>query len=284
MEARIHARSNTTIPDRARCGSHRDRDGPGRRLHRRLGLLGRQCRPQARARRDAATGHAGHRALLGPGDHGVQPLPPVPQCAPARSSTSPARVSRRGGGRGHRRTPLACTGTHARAARDQRLAAVLRLLPRAGLRVALAGGTHGGAAVAARVDPRGWTSPPLSDLENQKELHMHNGWMAAFFLATMATDAGSTEQAADQLWQDTYDARKQYFEGAVGPFPRDILKMINMIGIWPGGGLFVIPAPGTGEGMAVYTTFGLSNPDLLEPPRDGRAGYGYEAIVVAPEG
>src|SRR5690606_1666469 len=74
------------------------------------------------------------------------------------------------------------------------------------------------------------------------------------------------------------------FEGAVGPFPRDILKMINMIGIWPGGGMFVIPAPGTGEGMAVYTTFGLSNPDLLEPPRDGRAGYGYEAIVVAPEG
>src|SRR5690606_38012449 len=109
-----------------------------------------------------ATGHAGHRALLGPGDHGVQPLPPVPQCAPARSSTSPARVSRRGGGRGHRRTPLACTGAHARAARDQRLAAVLRLLPRAGLRVALAGGTHGGAAVAARVAPRG-CSPFMID-------------------------------------------------------------------------------------------------------------------------
>lgn len=52
----------------------------------------------------------------------------------------------------------------------------------------------------------------------------------------------SAETSNDTLWQATYDARQQYFERTVGPFPKDILKMLNMTGVWPGGGLFVIPA------------------------------------------
>jgi hypothetical protein len=115
---------------------------------------------------------------------------------------------------------------------------------------------------------------------------------------------------ATEQWQATYSARAKYFEKAVGPLPGDILKMLNMTGVWPGGGLFVIPAPRLGKDLAVYTTFGLSNPDMPAtaqstqfelrgeehratraqttlqskqpaPHREGAAGYGYELVVVA---
>lgn len=112
------------------------------------------------------------------------------------------------------------------------------------------------------------------------------------------------DEEQERLWQANCHARAQYFEKQIGPLPKDILKMLNMTAVWPGGGLYVIPAPGLGAGMAVYTTFGLSNPDMpthaaattLEgplasfmptmrspaPKRPGAAGYGYEMIVVAP--
>jgi hypothetical protein len=115
---------------------------------------------------------------------------------------------------------------------------------------------------------------------------------------------------ADDIWQQTYSAREQYFKTTVGPVPHDIIKMLNMSGVWPGGGLFVIPAPKLGEHLAVYTTFGLSNSDMPatahaedfqlqddghratratstlgakapSPRREGAAGYGYELMVVA---
>lgn len=137
--------------------------------------------------------------------------------------------------------------------------------------------------------------------------------LAFAFLALFGISAGAAEPSQEKLWQDTYEARQKYFENTVGPLPRDILKMPNTIGVWPGGGLFVIPAPRLGSGMAVYTTFGLSNPDMptsvrmtdyklssdgkiatqaagrleLKPPalgHPGAAGYGYELIVVAPAG
>lgn len=137
-------------------------------------------------------------------------------------------------------------------------------------------------------------------------------WASAV-LALASLGAAAADKADELLWQQTYDARQQYFESAVGPLPKDILKMLNTTGVWPGGGLFVIPAPKIGPGMAVYTTFGFSNPDMpagtrmadfkrspdgnrtaqasgrLEatpaaPSREGAAGYGYEFIVVAPAG
>lgn len=112
----------------------------------------------------------------------------------------------------------------------------------------------------------------------------------------------------ENLWQATYDARQQYFESTIGPLPGDILKMMNMMGVWPGGGLFVIPAAKISELLAVYTTFGFTNPDMPtsvqridgEPQKQsqttaqftltkrmpvatkpGTAGYGYEILVVA---
>lgn len=123
----------------------------------------------------------------------------------------------------------------------------------------------------------------------------------------------AADSAEDKVWQDTYDARKKYFETSVGPLPADILKMLNMTGVWPGGGLFVIPARKLGEHLAVYTTFGFTNPDMPTGVRmtdsqlesDGKratqakgrlekkeraqrqplaAGYGYEILMVAQEG
>lgn len=137
--------------------------------------------------------------------------------------------------------------------------------------------------------------------------------LATAVLALFGMGAVAAEKSQEVLWQTTYDARQQYFERTVGPLPNDILKMLNMTGVWPGGGLYVIPAPSVGSGMAIYTTFGLSNPDMptsarmvdfkvspegksatqaggrLEakqpaPKRPGAAGYGYEIMVVAPAG
>ena len=87
-----------------------------------------------------------------------------------------------------------------------------------------------------------------------------------------------------------------------------------MTGVWPGGGLFEIPAKRLGPGLSVYTTFGFTNADMPTGARledvaiestdgkrassaqgtltrrdrtargDGEAGYGYEMLVIAPAG
>lgn len=128
--------------------------------------------------------------------------------------------------------------------------------------------------------------------------------------ALVGATAKGESDSADKQWQVNYDARQEYFENKVGPLPSDILKMLNMTGVWPGGGLYVIPAPGLGEDLSVYTTFGLTNPDMPTsvqlsdfelqsdgkrvtqaevtlskkkpaPTRAGFAGYGYEMLMVA---
>ena len=93
----------------------------------------------------------------------------------------------------------------------------------------------------------------------------------------------------DRLWREIYDARQAYFEASVGPLPPDILKMISMTGIWPGGGLFAIPAGHLGPELTLYTSFGLSNlgmNDWVEESQDETpqpAGFGYEILVIAPK-
>lgn len=83
-----------------------------------------------------------------------------------------------------------------------------------------------------------------------------------------------------------------------------------MTGVWPGGGLYAIPAPSLGKDLSVYTTFGFTNSDMPTgvqlsnfdfqsdgtraiqaggtlskkqptPKRAGFAGYGYEMMMVA---
>lgn len=121
------------------------------------------------------------------------------------------------------------------------------------------------------------------------------------------------EAAADAAWQATYSARQTYYRETIGEFPEDILKVPRYSGVWPGGGLFVIPATRIDAGLTAYTTFGLTNPDMptrtrardIEQENDalgrlktislrlesrepaeapsGAAGYGYELMVLAKE-
>lgn len=126
--------------------------------------------------------------------------------------------------------------------------------------------------------------------------------------------AESTHESLDSedtYWQEVYDTRQRVFEQHIGPFPDDILKLGHLFGVWPGGGLFVIPAVRIEPTLYAYTTFGLTNPDmptsttLIEndssvdnlgrpakftaslgpkqpaetPP--GAAGYGYELVLFA---
>jgi hypothetical protein len=113
-----------------------------------------------------------------------------------------------------------------------------------------------------------------------------------------------TDETEERLWLEVYDARQRYFESVLGPLPGDILKMLNMTGVWPRGGLYIIPASKIGGDVWVYTTFGLSNHDMptgialtktefadgkvntalekREPAAraPGAAGYGYEILLA----
>jgi hypothetical protein len=129
-------------------------------------------------------------------------------------------------------------------------------------------------------------------------------------LSVAGSGANSQQDAAEKAWQANYIARQRYFEKTVGALPRDILKMLNMSGVWPGGGLYAIPSPKLGQDLSVYTTFGFTNPDMPAtvqmsnfdlqsdgkratqaegtlskkqpaPRRAGFAGYGYEILLVA---
>jgi len=120
-----------------------------------------------------------------------------------------------------------------------------------------------------------------------------------------ADDADSGDAAAREArWQAAYQARQAWFEREFGAFPGDILKLRNLAGVWPGGGLFALPADRVEPGLWLYTTFGLSNPDMpativatpadegafrleakpaaaVVAPPAGAAGYGYEFAVLA---
>lgn len=128
--------------------------------------------------------------------------------------------------------------------------------------------------------------------------------------ATPPPAVPGSEDESDAYWQQVYSAREQYFVEHIGQFPPDILKMANMIGVWPGGGLYVIPAKKISADAWVYATFGFTNPDMpagttvsgvaTETDDQGRiikttgtlqakakaatgtgaAGYGYELMVL----
>lgn len=72
----------------------------------------------------------------------------------------------------------------------------------------------------------------------------------------------SHEDADEALWQQVYAAREDYYLKHFGQFPNNILKIGHVFGVWPGGGLFVIPATVIGADIVAHTTFGFSNPDM----------------------
>jgi hypothetical protein len=132
--------------------------------------------------------------------------------------------------------------------------------------------------------------------------------------ATAPSPDAAEAAEADARWQAAYTARESWYQREFGRFPSDILKMRNLFGVWPGGGLYALPADHVAPGLWLYTTFGLSNPDMparvvptavaeahdaagrvvqatgtlqakapgtvVEPP-PGAAGYGYEFALVA---
>jgi hypothetical protein len=128
-----------------------------------------------------------------------------------------------------------------------------------------------------------------------------------------APQPSEKDKADDALWQEVYSAREAYYAQEIGPFPEDILKIGHMFGVWPGGGLYVIPADKLRAGAWAYTTFGFTNSDMptgtsvseVAVQRDdlgrvtntagtlkaknrataaqGAAGYGYEFLVIAGE-
>ena len=121
------------------------------------------------------------------------------------------------------------------------------------------------------------------------------------------------EQQSDDLWQKVYGDREKFYTDQIGALPSDILKIGHMFGVWPGGGLFAIPASKIGVGCWAYSTFGFTNLDMpanikisnvsVETDDQGRvaktagtleakhrvtapsgaAGYGYELMVLARE-
>jgi hypothetical protein len=135
-------------------------------------------------------------------------------------------------------------------------------------------------------------------------------WVAA---STSVASSASSQVDDDAFWQQVYDSRTACYEKHIGHFPDEILKMGNMKGVWPGGGLFVLSADKIGKGLWAYTTFGMTNPDMpastimedykIETDDQGRAskysgtlqikeqakspegsaGYGYEMLLIAKE-
>jgi hypothetical protein len=121
------------------------------------------------------------------------------------------------------------------------------------------------------------------------------------------------QDAEEEFWQKVYNERTVYYENHFGPFPEDILKIGHMFGVWPSGGLFVIPAQQLGKDRWVYTTFGFTNPDMPATTtvedaqvekdalgrvvsssgtlktkenanlKDGIPGYGYEMLMITRE-
>lgn len=127
------------------------------------------------------------------------------------------------------------------------------------------------------------------------------------------TENLTAEDEAEQLWQTVYDARAAAYSAQFGLLPNDILKMMNLSGVWPGGGLYQLAAPQLSTTSWLTSSFGLSNPDmpattvseevvtehdeLGRPVRTsmqlrgkenvatypGRPGYGYEFMVMTHE-
>lgn len=123
------------------------------------------------------------------------------------------------------------------------------------------------------------------------------------------------DEDADDLFDRVYDAREEFFEDHFGIMPADVLKLNNMMGVWPGGCVVQIDAEELPDSPCVTATFGLTNPDMPATVRSedvvheertegdkilrstsmklvardrvevpaGLAGYGYEMLVLTPE-
>ncbi|HEX7814026.1 suppressor of fused domain protein [Dyella sp.] len=129
----------------------------------------------------------------------------------------------------------------------------------------------------------------------------------------VAAPHANTDHQPVTSWDEGYAARVRAYVEHIGKLPDDLLKLGHLVGTWPGGGLHAIRANKLSEDAWVYTTFGLTNTDMptkvassdlvagqdplgrldrasatlqsrsgVDAPA-GRAGYGYELMVLAHE-
>jgi hypothetical protein len=120
-----------------------------------------------------------------------------------------------------------------------------------------------------------------------------------------------TDEEREKRWDEVYRAREAFFTEHFGPLPNEIQKLMNLMGVWPAGGLYTFEATKRG-GLGISTTFGLSNYDMptsvaiqqyertqneagqptfksslqARVPRwvaPDWAGYGYEVLILTPK-
>jgi len=80
---------------------------------------------------------------------------------------------------------------------------------------------------------------------------------------TQPTNAPTGSKLDDEAhWLDVYDARCYFYDSCLGPCPSNIIKLSNLSDAWPRGGLYRMPAAKLDKRLWIYTTFGLTNPDM----------------------
>jgi hypothetical protein len=118
---------------------------------------------------------------------------------------------------------------------------------------------------------------------------------------------GDAIERESREWNDVYASREAAYAEHFGPIVGDVQKLMNLMGVWPGGCLVQIESPK--HGLWVTSSFGLTNADMPtrvrpenvavgqapdgnpeyqsrlvgRPPRAvpaGRAGYGYEILLL----
>ena len=123
-----------------------------------------------------------------------------------------------------------------------------------------------------------------------------------------AGSAGSPPPESESLADAVLSARESAYREHFGPLPDDIMKMADLIGRWPGGGIYQIRRDTPDGSYWITLSSGLSNPDIpaaesdtnIEHDEQGRprhihttlhgsghtlpaTGYGYEILVITPE-
>jgi hypothetical protein len=159
---------------------------------------------------------------------------------------------------------------------------------------------------------RHWTKGkvPFPGVELSVKQEAGGKWKTNLRMLDQGKAEDVTEEAQDRLWQAVYRAREEFFDNQFGPFPSEIKKLMNLSGVWPGGGIFQFAASKR-QNLGICTSCGLSNVDMPTPVRlaqherteqkgqptftskiEGRtprwlpasqAGYGYELIILTPK-
>lgn len=134
-------------------------------------------------------------------------------------------------------------------------------------------------------------------------------WKKVMQVLGFATANDVNAAADDDLANAVIRAREAAYAQYFGALPADILKMADLVGRWPGGGIYKIASTGNdGRPRWVYVSSGLANPGIpvlagensVTHDAEGRVaeihgrlqgdggflpanGFGYEILVISEE-